>query len=163
MKKILAVILAAVPMFVLAKDNPDEDFFQSASEGGIAEVQAGTDAQSKATNPSVRAFAAMMVKDHSAANEKLKKLAAAKGIELPDSPSLKQKAMNKKSDLKEGASFDADYIKGQVKAHEDTVSLLQKEIDNGKDPQAKAFAREMLPKVKMHLEHANKLAAAVTH
>ena len=163
MKTMLAVIFAAVPMLVFAKDNPDEGFFKNAAEAGIAEVQAGTDAQSKATSPAVKAFAAMMVKDHSMANDKLKKLAAAKGVELPDSPSLKQKAMNKKTDLKSGTSFDADYNEGQVKAHQDTLDLLQKEIDSGEDPDAKAFTKEILPKVKMHLEHANKLAAAVSH
>ena len=71
--------------------------------------------------------------------------------------------MSKKTDLKSGTSFDADYIEGQVKAHQDTLDLLQKEIDSGQDPDAKAFAKEILPKVKMHLEHAHKLAATVNH
>jgi putative membrane protein len=158
MKKLLVIAMALAPMVALANDNPDEDFFEKAAQAGIAEVQAGKDAQAKATSPEVKDFASMMVKDHSMANQKLMKIAASKGVKLPDDPSLKQKAMNKKSDMKSGASFDADYIAGQVKAHEDTIELLQKEIDSGKDPEAKAFATETLPKVKMHLAHANKLA-----
>lgn len=163
MKNLLIAMAAVVPMIAAAKDNPDEDFYKQVAQAGIAEVQAGTDAQSKATSPAVKEFAATMVKDHSAANAKLKKIAAGKGVELPDEASLKQKAMNKKTDMKSGASFDSDYIASQVKAHEDTIALLQKEIENGKDPDAKAFATQTLPKVKMHLEHANKLAAATSH
>ena len=160
MNRLWIVAVALAPMIAFAKDNPDENFFENAAQAGIAEVQAGTDAQAKATSPAVKEFAAMMVKDHSAANAKLKKIAAAKGVKLPDEASLKQKAMNKKTDMKSGTSFDADYIAGQVKAHQDTIELLQKEIDSGKDPEAKAFATEILPKVKMHLDHANKLATA---
>jgi putative membrane protein len=158
--KVLMVALAMVPMAAFAADNPDEDFFKNAAQAGIAEVQAGNDAQAKATNPAVKEFAAMMVKDHTAANDKLKKIAQAKGVELPGKASVKERAMNKKTDMKSGTSFDSDYIKGQVKAHEDTITLLQKEIDSGKDPEAKAFASETLPKVKMHLAHAQELAAS---
>jgi putative membrane protein len=158
MKKLLIIALALAPMVAVAKDNPDEDFYEKAAQAGIAEVQAGKDAQAQATSPAVKDFASMMVKEHTAANQKLMKIAASKGVKLPDEASLKQKAMKKKSDMKSGTDFDADYIASQVKAHEDTVELLQKEIDSGKDPEAKAFASETLPKVKMHLAHANKLA-----
>jgi putative membrane protein len=162
MKRLLVVAMALAPIVALAKDNPDEDFFEKVAHAGIAEVQAGKDAQAKASDPAVKEFASMMVKDHTMANEKLKKIASAKGVKLPDEASLGQKAMKQKTDMKSGANFDADYVAGQVKAHEDTVELLQKEIDSGKDPEAKAFATETLPKVKMHLAHAEKLAAQTT-
>jgi putative membrane protein len=61
----------------------------------MSEVGAGKMAQTEANSPAVKEFAAMMVKDHSAANEKLEKIASAKGVKLPSSPSLMQKAMEK--------------------------------------------------------------------
>lgn len=159
MKRVLAAVLVSLPMAVLAKDNPDESFFKNAAEAGIAEVAAGHMAESKGSSPAVREFAAMMVKDHSAANAKLKKIATAKGVELPTEPSLMQKAMSKKTDMKSGDSFDKDYIEGQIKAHQDTIELLQKEINSGQDAEAKAFAQETLPKVKAHLDKITKIAA----
>lgn len=159
MKQLIAVAICCLPVIALSKDNPDESFFKNAAEAGMAEVEAGKMAETKATSPAVKEFAAMMVKDHSAANAKLKKIAMSKGVELPSEPSMMQKAMGKKTDMKSGVSFDKDYIQGQIKAHQDTVDLLQKEIDSGKDPDAKAFATETLPEVKMHLEKVEQIAS----
>jgi putative membrane protein len=159
MRKLLALLIVGLPIVGFAASNPDESFFKDAAQAGMAEVAAGRTAQEKGSSQAVKDFGAMMVKDHSAANAKLKKIAVAKGVELPDSPSMMQKAMNKKTDLHSGDSFDKDYIQGQIKAHKDTIELLQKEIDGGKDPDAKAFATETLPKVKAHLEKITKIAA----
>jgi putative membrane protein len=126
MKKLLVLLLLSVPAVSLAADNPDESFFKDAAEAGMAEVAAGKMAQTQGSSQAVKDFGAMMVKDHSAANAKLKKIAATKGVKLPDGPSLMQKAMNKKTGMKSGDSFDKDYIEGQIKAHKDTVDLLQK-------------------------------------
>ncbi len=160
MKAILFALACSLPLAAFAADNPDESFFKKAAEAGMAEVEAGHMAQEKGSSQAVKDFGAMMVKDHTAANNKLKKIAAAQNVKLPDSAGMMNKAKEKKADLKSGDSFDKDYIKGQIKAHEDTIELLQKEIDSGQDPQAQAFAKETLPKVKAHLEKINQIAAS---
>lgn len=160
MKRIIAAVICSLPLMALSKDNPDESFFKNAAEAGISEVQAGKLAEAKGTSTAVKDFAAMMVKDHSAANAKLKKIAMSKGVELPTEPSMMQKAKAKKTDMKSGDSFDKDYIQGQIKAHQDTIDLLQKEIESGKDPEARAFASDTLPTVKMHLQKIEQIAAA---
>src|SRR5689334_9097423 len=160
MKPVLIVLLGALPLAAWAADNPDESFYKKAAQAGMAEVQEGQMAQEKATSPAVKDFAAMMVKDHTEANNKLKKIAVSKNIDLPKGAGAMNTAKEKKADMKSGASFDKDYIQQQVKAHEDTVALLQKEIDSGKDPEAQAFAKEVLPKVKAHLAKINQIAAS---
>src|SRR5215831_4125233 len=60
------------------------DFTTKVATGGMMEVQLGQIAQTKAMDPRVRDFGAMMVKDHSAANDELKRLAASKHIDLPN-------------------------------------------------------------------------------
>jgi putative membrane protein len=159
MKKLIAALIVCLPAISFAASNPDESFFKDAAKAGMAEVAAGKSAQEKGSSQAVKDFGAMMVKDHSAANAKLKKIAMAKGIELPDSPSMMQKAMSKKTNMRSGDSYDKDYIEGQIKAHKDTIDLLQKEIDGGQDPDGKAFATEILPKVKAHLDKITKIAA----
>jgi putative membrane protein len=117
-------------------------------------------AQQKGSSQAVKDFGAMMVKDHTAANDKLKAIATAKNIKLPKSEGMMNKAREKTEDLRSGEGFDKSYIKSQIKAHEDTVALLQKEIASGKDPEAQAFAKETLPKVKAHLDKINTIAAS---
>lgn len=160
MKSALFALLCSLPLVAVAADNPDESFFKKAAEAGMAEVDAGHMAQEKGTTQAVKDFGAMMVKDHSAANSKLMKIAAAKNIKLPKGEGMMNKAKEKATDVRSGENFDKSYIKGQIKAHEDTVELLQKEIDSGKDPEAQAFAKEVLPKVKMHLDKINQIAAS---
>lgn len=160
MKNLIALLLMSAPALALAQySNPDKSFYEHAAEGGMAEVEAGKLAQKNAASQAVKDFGAMMVKDHSASNDKLKKLADSKTVKLPEGPSMTQKAKKKMLEMKSGSSFDKDYIEGQVKAHEDTIDLLKKEISSGKDADAKAFASEILPTVETHLAKIKQIAA----
>jgi putative membrane protein len=158
MKRVVALLLLTAPIIAMA-DSPDASFYKKAAEGGIAEVEAGNLAQSKGNSQKVKDFGAMMVKDHSAANEKLKALATTKDVSLPTSSSVGQMATKAKLEVLTGDTFDKSYIKGQVKAHQDTVGLFRKEIASGQDPDAQAFAKATLPTVRSHLKAINAIAA----
>jgi putative membrane protein len=161
MKSLCLSILLSAPLAVWAADaTPDSSFYKNAAEAGISEVDAGNLASEKATDPKVKDFGAMMVKDHSAANDKLKALADSKGVKLPSSASVGQMATQAKLKMLSGDTFDKSYIKGQIKAHQDTIALLKKEIASGQDAEAKAFAQSILPTVRSHLKAANAIAAA---
>jgi putative membrane protein len=155
--KFLALMLA-LPMAAFAAD-PDASFYKHAAEGGLFEVQAGQIAQTKGNSQQVKDFGGMMVKDHTAANDKLQQLAASKSITLPTSPSVGQMAVKAKLDVLSGDTFDKSYVKGQVKAHRDTISLFHKEINSGQDPDAKAFATATLPTLRAHFKAINAIAA----
>jgi len=141
-------------------DSPDASFMKSAAEGGMSEVELGQLAQQKASNPAVKDFGAMMVKDHTAANEKLKALAASEQVTLPDSPSLMQKASKTKLNMLSGDSFDKSYVKGMIDDHKNDIKEFQNEISEGKDPQARAFASATLPTLQMHLQKIQSIAAS---
>jgi putative membrane protein len=158
MKCVLALIALAAPLIAMA-DSPDASFYKKAAEGGMAEVDAGNLAQSKANSQKVKEFGAMMVKDHSAANDKLKDLAASKGVTLPTSSSVGQMAASAKLEVLTGDTFDKSYIKGQIAAHQSTLALFRKEIASGQDPDAKAFAAATLPTIRSHLKAINAIAA----
>jgi putative membrane protein len=74
MKRAWVLLTLIAPMLVWAASSPDETFYKRAAEGGIFEVDAGKLAQDKGNSQQVKDFGAMMVKDHSAANEKLKEI-----------------------------------------------------------------------------------------
>jgi putative membrane protein len=156
---IVGASLLAASSFALA-DSPDSSFFKNAAEGGLSEVELGQMAQQKATNPAVKEFGAMMVKDHTAANDKLKALAASKQVSLPDSPGMMQKASKTKLNMLSGDSFDKSYVKGMIEDHKTDIKDFQKEATEGKDPEARAFATATLPTLQKHLEKIQSIAAS---
>ena len=163
MKALMLAMLTVTPLAAFAAgSSPDESFYKSAAEGGIAEVDLGNLAEQKSSNTKVKDFAAMMVKDHSAANEKLRALASSKNISLPTGAGAAHMVTKGKLEALSGGSFDKSYIKSQVKAHVDTVSLLKKEIASGQDADAKAFASSILPKVESHLKAVRAIEAEQT-
>ena len=158
MKALLRAVVLIPALAWGTGGSPDSSFYKSLAEGGLAEVQLGKLATEKATDPALKNFAAMMVKDHSAANDELKSLAASKSISLPSGPGVAADAKKTELEALSASSFDKSYLANQIKAHKSTVSLLEKEISSGKDPDAKAFAQKVLPTVQSHLNAAEKIA-----
>jgi putative membrane protein len=155
----LAVLICMASQGVYAAQDND-DFVEDASAKGVAEVEAGKLAQEKGTAADVKSFAEMMIKDHTAANDKLKTLATSKKLEVSDDAQLMDKAKAMILELRSAKSFDQAYANNQVKAHEATIKLFEEEATNGKDADLKAFASETLPKLKAHLSPAQALAKA---
>jgi putative membrane protein len=161
MKLVILAALSALPMAALAASSPDMSFYKSLAEGGIAEVRDGKLAQQKSADPKIKDFAAMMVKDHTAANQELMALAQSKGIKLPGGPGIGADTKKAELDVLTGETFDKSYVKSQVKGHRATVELLQKEISSGQDAQAKAFAQKVLPTVQSHLQAIEGIATSM--
>lgn len=155
----LALLMAVGSQGVFAAQDND-DFVEDASAKGVAEVEAGKLAQEKGTAADVKTFAAMMIKDHTEANTKLKGIADTKKLEVSDNAMLMDKAKSMILELRSAKSFDQAYANNQVVAHEQTIKLFEKESTDGKDPELKAFATQMLPKLREHLVHAKELAKA---
>jgi putative membrane protein len=153
----LMVSMLGTAAFAATK-SPDESFYKKAAEGGMSEVELGQLAQSKGHSQAVRDFGAMMVKDHSAANDKLKAVAAKKGIDLPSGSGMAEKATKAKLDVLSGDTFDKSYIKGMVSDHEEDIKEFENEAQNGQDPDAKAFAKATLPTLKVHLKKIQAIA-----
>jgi putative membrane protein len=157
---ILTMLLSAPLVGWAASNSPDESFYKDATEGGLAEVEQGQLAADKGQSQAVKNFGSMMVHDHSAANEKLKGIAAKKGIDLPTSPGMMEMATRTKLQALSGDSFDKSYIKGMIKDHQDDIAAFEKEATTGQDPQAKAFAKATLPTLRAHLKKIQAIAAS---
>jgi putative membrane protein len=161
MKRLLATMVLVFPLAAFGADSsPDSTFYKNAAEGGISEVELGNLAQKKSNNESVKDFGAMMVKDHTAANDKLKDVAASKNISLPTSASMGQMATKAKLEVLSGDTFDQSYIRGMIKDHEEAIAMFKKEAASGQDPDAKAFAVATLPTLRVHLKKIKSIATA---
>ncbi|MES1196921.1 MAG: DUF4142 domain-containing protein [Steroidobacter sp.] len=141
----------------------DAVFMKTLAIGGIAEVEAGTLATSKAGNKEVKHFAERMVNEHSKNNEQLKALAKEKLVDLPTVVDADHAATQAKLEQESGSDFDAEYMKSQVRDHRKTAQLLKREINDGQDAEIKAFAQETLTVVRHHLEMARDLQAKISH
>ena len=143
----------------------DNDFVDNAAAGGIAEIETSRLALEKSSSADIKAFANMMITDHSKANDELAALAQKNDIEVPDTTTLVKQAKEKILEVRD-ESFDAAYANNQVKAHEETIELFKKQANTVTDDKVKgatelkAFAQKMLPALEKHLAEAKKLQAA---
>jgi putative membrane protein len=61
----------------------------------------------------------------------------------------------------EGAVFDRAYVEDQIRDHEKTIALFEREAKTGKDAELKAFAEKTLPTLKEHLTMTQDLKTKV--
>ncbi len=141
----------------------DREFMKSAAEAGHAEVQAAQLALQKATDLQLKDYARMLVDDHTQADDRLQQLARAKGVTLPSDPSLSQKGKLEVLRATSGADFDRRFAQTLgVDAHREAIELFQKEVAHGSDPQVLAYARDVLPHLKHHLQAAQQHQARLS-
>ncbi len=135
----------------------DANWAVKAANGGMMEVELGRYAQEHAATQAVKDFGSMMVQDHSAANDKLKGIAASKNITLPDSVS--NETRNDMNDVmkKTGKDFDKAYINMMVDDHKKDINDFQDGVKNLADPDLRSFAETTLPTLQKHLDAAQKI------
>ncbi|MGN7823953.1 DUF4142 domain-containing protein [Chitinophaga sp. 22536] len=142
-------------------DNNSSEFAVKAANGGMMEVEMGKLAQEKAVNPRVKAFAAMMVSDHSKANDELKELAGKKNITLPAELSTETKDHMDKLSKKTGKDFDKDYMDMMVDDHDKDVKEFDKAANNLEDADLKSWASKTLPTLRTHQDSAKAIKSAL--
>src|SRR3954462_10930477 len=118
----------------------DAEWAVEVADGGMLEVKVAELAQTNSKSADVKSFAAMMIKDHTAANSELKTLATQKGITLPMDLSNKSRDTYDDLSKKTGNDFDDAYTDLMVKVHEKTVDAFKKEAEKGNDPDLKSWA-----------------------
>ena len=129
----------------------------------MAEMKAAQDAQSKATNPKVKEFAAMMIKDHTAMNEKVQKVAQKLSLTPAQSAlsrGLEAKANAAITGLKatSGEVYDEGYIASQVSMHGDAQEAVRDSLmPSAKSEELKTLLQEAKTKIDAHLQQAQQL------
>ncbi len=140
-------------------DSTDVKFVKQEAAAGMAVVKlAGLGAQ-KAVRADVKAFAEMIVTDHTKANEELTKLAATKGVEL--SAVIEPKHAETFQDLEktESADFDKEFLNVAVSGHKKCVSNFEDAAKDSKDSDVRMWAEKTLPTLKAHLAQAQALSS----
>jgi len=134
----------------------DATFVVNTANAGMTEVQLGQLAQQKGMAKDVKEYGAMMEKDHTAAGDKLKTLAASKNITLPSAISPEMQKNIEDLEKKSGKDFDKAYINMMVDDHKKVISMFEDESKKGSDADIRAFADATLHTLRTHLQEAEK-------
>lgn len=136
-------------------------FASAANKGEIAE---GKLAETKATNPKVKAFGRLMVTDHTAMLNEGTSFAKKNKI-TPDSSkdavqSLQKDAQDEMKDLQsktKGKDWDEDFVEKEIDGHKKVLQTLQDMQNATSNTQLKDMLTKAQQKVQTHLDKAQAL------
>ena len=137
----------------------DKQFLTKASQGGMDEIKLSELAESKATNPQVKAFAHKMVVEHKALDMRMKPFADAWGLTPPSGLDPDHQAEYDKLSGLSGADFDKEYINVMEKDHHDALDLFNEEAKTTTDMKFKAAVMHGQSMVAAHTHMADSLGA----
>jgi putative membrane protein len=135
-----------------------KQFVKKAAQINLAEISLGKLAEQKATDPALKDFGALMVRQHTALQQELDRMAKAQKITLPTKPGAKQVALKDQLAKLPGQRFDNAYIKHMLSGHRRAIAMIENEIEYGKNPAYKACAEKALPVIQDHIRVAENLA-----
>jgi putative membrane protein len=161
----LAVIVAVPGLGLVslakAQDSADvspQSFATQAATIGKAEIELGQLATRNSSDANVKKFAARMVQDHTAADAKLKGIAAKDNLTLPTQLDAEHQATKAKLSALKGPEFDAAYSEAMAKGHDKAVALFESASQDASfPPDLKQFASSTLPTLKEHQKMAHSL------
>ena len=135
-----------------------QSFASQAAVIGKAEIELGQIALKNTQDANVRTYAERMVKDHSAADKKLKAIAAKQNLQLPQSLDPEHESLKTKLQGLKGEDFDRAYAQAMAKGHDKAVALFESASQQPQMPDdLKQFAASTLPTLEQHKEMAHSL------
>jgi putative membrane protein len=168
--KVSAIVVAGLLSFPFSSASA-----QSVNDAQIAsivvtanqvDIDSGKLAKSRSTNKDVKAFAELMVTDHTGVNKSAKDLVAKLKITPQDNPtsqSLKAGGDKNVAHLKtlKSAAFDKAYVDHEVAYHQQVLDALDKTlIPDATNDELKALLIKVRPAFVAHLEHAKHLQSS---
>jgi len=98
-----------------------ETFVKTMLMKNLAEAELGKLAASRAASPEIKSYAQMMVTDHTKANEELRPIARALGIQEPTQVDDKHRKESDRLSRLQGVEFDREYAKLMADAHREAL------------------------------------------
>jgi putative membrane protein len=138
------------------KNVTPQSFASQAAVIGKAEIELANIALNNTKNEEIRLYAERMVKDHSAADAKLKKIAAKENLSLPQSLDAEHQAVKQKLSALKDDAFDREYRKEMAKGHDKAVALFESASQNKQMPEdLREFAASTLSTLEDHRDDAH--------
>ena len=140
----------------------DANVVQALEVANRGEVEYSQNGVDKATNPAVKEFAQLMVKDHGTMLESVQSLATQLNVQPAANDKVNELQEEVRKDIndlnaKTGKEFDEEFMSEQVDMHQETLDLLDDLDGRTTNAQLKAAIAEAKPKVQAHLDRAKQI------
>ncbi|MDB5473333.1 MAG: hypothetical protein JWP99_636 [Devosia sp.] len=149
--------LALLPLVGLAhaQSGTVDEAKMPALMGGDFATATSELALSKATNPSVQAFAQLEIAEQAAVAQAFGSTPGAAGM------SEEHTAMVEQLQALEGAEFDQMYIQGQITGHQELLAIHQNYAQSGQDPMARGASMVGVTGIQTHLVMLQSIQASL--
>lgn len=151
-----ALCLAPLAGAADAPASATSDVLVKIHEANQKEIQMAKMAEQKGKSKDVIAYAKMIVKDHTAADQKVMAFAKKHKVELP-AATAPAKHEHAAAMERGGPDFDAHFTQGMLEDHKKTIAELTQIRETTGDARLKALIAELLPALKKHEAAAQKL------
>ena len=151
---------------VSAQQADQTNFLADAIRGSVAEAKLGQLAAERAQSLQVRQYGEMLRKDHTQSLQKASGLANEIGVPASSELSARQQKQFESLQKLSGEEFDTTFLSQMVRDHQENIAKFSAQAQNGSNPEVMAFAKETLPTLQAHLEHAQSVQsdlAAAAH
>ena len=138
-------------------------FVTALATSDMYELQSAEIAMAKSSTAGIDELAGMIKTDHTASTAKLKTIAPTEAADTPLPTALDERRQGLIDNLNAAApaDFDRVYLTQQVAAHNEALTLLNGFKDHSETPGLAALATEIIPKVTMHRDHAQRMLDAM--
>jgi putative membrane protein len=142
-----------------AQSAASSEFIAKARATDAFEMEAGRIAERRSANADVKAFGAMMVKDHTDTTNALEHLLAKAKLPMDGKPTPNPTQAKILADLRSAPKkdFDRAYVHSQVSAHEEALKLMKAYGSQGDNADLRDAANKTAPMVEHHLDVARDL------
>ncbi len=135
----------------------EQDFMRKTTEIYLSDIDMARLALQKSGNSDVRDFANMIQSDQTSALEDLSDLMTDKGVSQPKIASADARQDANRMSALTGPEFDREFINMMVADNQKAADMFRDQIGIAMDADVKRYAEDLLPKIEMHLEKAQRL------
>jgi putative membrane protein len=127
-------------------------------EADLKEIQAGQIAQKDGKSKAVKDYGKMLVRDHTAADDKVAALAQQENVDLvAATPAL---GPNDMGTMATGPDFDRQFAQEMLDDHRKAIAALSAARDKTTDPQLRRLLSDLIPTLEKHAAAAEKIIDA---
>ena len=163
---VFSLVLASHATLARAQANQasdgDKKFLDETAQDSNYEIKTGQLALQKSGSADVKAYATMLIHDHTSLLQETARADKAAGVspQGTSTMSVSDRASYAKLDLLSGKTFEDSYIKGLLDGNDEAIREAQAEISSSTVPAVKQLATHRLALDKKHAAGAKQLATA---
>jgi putative membrane protein len=138
-------------------ENQDSRVLTESASMSMLNLELSSMAEERAVTPEAKELAKELRQEHSDMKQELLGLAQRKQIALPSDLSDDHRGEIEDLTDKEGLDFDREFVDKVISVHRDKIDDYESLSRDSDDPEIREFAINMLPKLRIQLENAERV------